>query len=86
MRHLASLWNAFLNVLSGVPFIGGIVVRSIDQATLRVQLAEANAEIARLRAALDETTRALDSAMDDEARRRRDLSGDWATTGRARLR
>ena len=44
MRHALRLGNATLNVLSGVPVIGAIVVRSFDQATLQADLADANAE------------------------------------------
>jgi len=84
MMHLARVGNGFLNVLSAVVVIGAIVVRTVDQATVHAQLADANAEIARLRAELAAATQALEGALDDDARRRRDLSADWATTGEHR--
>lgn len=55
-RRLGRLGDAALNLFGEIPLLGSVVVRSIDQARARarheqleVELAAANAEIARLR-------------------------------------
>jgi hypothetical protein len=89
MRHLFRLGDAVLNLLSGVPPIGPMLVRSFDQATahkhvaeLHAQLTEAHAETSRLETLLTAATRqrtGYEQTVEDDERRSRDLSADWAT-------